>query len=247
MTIYNVYVFRQMRLLFENIEADTHEKAASIACEKPTSDADDIDDCDGDSFYACVDVHGDSDYEQSRWIDFEPERERAAASSLLHALRFALEFLQANDDGEIDVSLRIASARSAIAKAEAAGIPSESARSELLPALEAVLPYAWDERASLRECWQRDDDPRIKAELRQCDRAIENARAAIAEARATNPPSATRPTATELYDTLRYVAERLSGFKPDFLANIGLDVALEKCSAALDAFEAIKARAGDHE
>jgi hypothetical protein len=33
----------------------------------------------------------------------------------------------------------------------------------------------------------------------------------------------------------------LSAFKRDFLRNIGLDVALEKTSAAMDAFEAIKA------
>src|SRR5262245_50695858 len=55
-TTYNVHIYREMRLVFGGIEADTHEAAASIARDKPTEHADDIADCDGDTFYACVDV-----------------------------------------------------------------------------------------------------------------------------------------------------------------------------------------------
>ncbi len=74
MTLYNVHIYREMRLVFGGIEADTDETAAAIARDKPTGDADEIDDCDGETFYACVDVRATSEYEQSRWIDFEPER-----------------------------------------------------------------------------------------------------------------------------------------------------------------------------
>lgn len=68
MTIYNVHIIREMRLKFEGIEADTPEAAAVIARDKPTSEADDINDCEGESFSAVVDVEGDEDYVQSRFI-----------------------------------------------------------------------------------------------------------------------------------------------------------------------------------
>jgi hypothetical protein len=87
MTTYNVHIFREMRLVYGGIEADTHEVAAAIARDKPTDQADSIDDCDGETSYACVDVQGDEDYEQTRLIDFEPERQRQAAPKLLAALK----------------------------------------------------------------------------------------------------------------------------------------------------------------
>jgi hypothetical protein len=87
MTKYIVHIYREMRLVFEGIVADSLEAAAAIAHDKPTGDADDIDDCDGETFYACVDVQGDEEYEQSRWIDFEPERQRMAAPKMLEALQ----------------------------------------------------------------------------------------------------------------------------------------------------------------
>jgi hypothetical protein len=94
MTTYNVYIFREMRLVFGPIEADTHEAADAIAEE-------------------CG---------EWKWENLEP------------AFRLA---------------------RDVIAEAEAAGIHPE--------------------------------------------------------------PSAPNTAATEMYDTLRYVAEMLSGFKTDFL------------------------------
>ena len=42
MTIYNVHLYREMRLTFEAIEADTPDAATAIARDKPSSDADDI-------------------------------------------------------------------------------------------------------------------------------------------------------------------------------------------------------------
>jgi len=90
MTIYNVHIYREMRLVFGGIEAGSPEAAAAIARDKLTSDADSIDDCDGETFAALVDVAGDEEYEQSRTIDFEPERQRKAAPALLAALKGVL-------------------------------------------------------------------------------------------------------------------------------------------------------------
>jgi hypothetical protein len=120
---YNVSVFRELRLAFGGIEADSPEAAAAIARDKPTDQADSIDDeCDGENLAALVDVAGDEEHRQTRAIDFEPERQRKAAPRLRSALEFALEFLTANDDGEDDVRSRIAAAEAALADADAAGI-----------------------------------------------------------------------------------------------------------------------------
>ena len=86
MTLYNVNLYREMRLRFERIEARTPEAAAAVARDKPTGDADDLDDCDGETFAALVDVIGDDEYRHSVTIDFEPERLRKAAPDLLAAL-----------------------------------------------------------------------------------------------------------------------------------------------------------------
>ena len=86
MTLYNVHLYREMRLLFKRIEAETPEAAAAIARDRLTEDADDIDDCDGEDLAALVDVVGDDQYEQSVMIDFEAERLRKAAPELLAAL-----------------------------------------------------------------------------------------------------------------------------------------------------------------
>jgi hypothetical protein len=43
---------------------------------------------------------------------------------LLAALKYALEFLEANNDGEEEVTSRIAAAKAAVAEAEASGIAS---------------------------------------------------------------------------------------------------------------------------
>lgn len=87
MTTYNIHIYREMRLVFGGIEAGTHEAAASIARDKPTAEADSIDDCEGENLAALVDVAGDEEYAQSRMIDFEPERHRQAAPKLLAALK----------------------------------------------------------------------------------------------------------------------------------------------------------------
>src|SRR5436305_2984821 len=87
MTLYNVHLYREMRLVFERIEANSPEEAAAQARDRATADADDLADCDGETFAALVDVIGDTQFEHSVMIDFEPERLRKAAPALLEALK----------------------------------------------------------------------------------------------------------------------------------------------------------------
>jgi len=82
----HVHLYREMCLLFKGIEAGSHEEAASLARARHTADADEIDDCEGKTLAALVDVVGDEEYEQSRLIGFEAERLRQAAPKLLKAL-----------------------------------------------------------------------------------------------------------------------------------------------------------------
>jgi len=87
MTLYNVHIYREMRLFFPSIEAPTPEEAAQIAADKLTQDAEYTDDeCDGENLAALIDVAGDDQYEQSVTIDFEAERLRKAVPELLEAL-----------------------------------------------------------------------------------------------------------------------------------------------------------------
>jgi hypothetical protein len=189
MTTYNVHIYREMRLVFGGIQADTPEAAASIAHDKPTGDADDIDDCEGETFAALVDVQGDDEYEHSRFIDFEVEQQRKAAPKLLAALKDAESFISGFEDDECQEGIkdRLALIRSAIAEAHTAGIPSAPAAAPgLLAVLKAVLPYAENERSSLRESWKRDGDLKVREELDACDRALDRATAAMAGAKDTD-------------------------------------------------------------
>src|SRR5262249_50970569 len=65
------------------------EEAAATARNRDTAEADDIDDCDGETFAALVDVAGDEEHEHSRMIDFEAGRLLDAAPELLSALQAA--------------------------------------------------------------------------------------------------------------------------------------------------------------
>jgi hypothetical protein len=134
MTRYIVHIYREMRLTFADIEADTPEAAAAIARDKTTGDADNIEDCDGEDLSALVDVAGDEEYLHSVMVDFEAERIRKAAP-------------------------------------------------KLLTALEAVLPYAESEHASLFECWRRDGESVSELEAERCGGAIDKATFAIAQAK----------------------------------------------------------------
>ncbi len=185
MTTYNVHIYREMKLKFNGIEADAPEAAASIARDKPTEEADSIDDCDGETLAALVDVAGDDEFEQSVTIDFEKERERKAAPKLLMAVRMAENYLADDLDEDDETEMRIFKAIcDARAEANAAGIRAEPTASALMAALKAVLPHAESERATLEQCWGRDGDARVKEELEACDRALEQALAVIVESHA---------------------------------------------------------------
>jgi hypothetical protein len=86
MTLYNVHIYREMRLYFPAIMADTPEQAAKIASDKPTADAEYTEDCEGESLAALIDMAGDDEFTESVTIDFEPERLRKAAPELREAL-----------------------------------------------------------------------------------------------------------------------------------------------------------------
>jgi hypothetical protein len=94
MTRYIVHLYREMRLTYTAIEAETPEAAAAIAGGKATDDADNIEDCEGENLSVLVDVAGDDEYEHSRSIDFETERQRKAAPKLLAALKAVLPYAQ---------------------------------------------------------------------------------------------------------------------------------------------------------
>ena len=68
-----------------------------------------------------------------------------------------------------------------------AGIPTAALRaillSEVLAALEALLPFAENEESSLYECWKRDGDGEYDASLTACTTALDSARAILAKAK----------------------------------------------------------------
>jgi hypothetical protein len=125
MTLYNVHIYREMRLFFERIEADTAEAAAAIARDRPTEDADDIEDCDGEDFGALVDVVGDDEFEHFEMIEFEAERLRKVVPEMLAALQECIGQIHAllprhqQSDSTLDNIPAVLKARVAIAKATA--------------------------------------------------------------------------------------------------------------------------------
>ncbi len=91
MTTYNVHIYRELRLVFSGIDAPSHDSAAAIAHDRPTDDAESIDDCDGDTFAALVDVQGDDEHRRSRLILFEAELLHKSAEKMRIALEAFLE------------------------------------------------------------------------------------------------------------------------------------------------------------
>ena len=117
LTTFNVHLYREMRLFFPGIEAPSADIAASWASQKPTDEAALIDDCDGETLAALVDVAGDETFEHSRMISFDPAREAT------HYLVTALSNLCAQIEGaygDIDLS----EANAALAKALGASAPT---------------------------------------------------------------------------------------------------------------------------
>jgi hypothetical protein len=99
MTRYNVHIYREMRLYYPAVEAESTAEAARIASQMETDKAAEIEDCNGDDLGALVDVVGDQDYANSEMIDFEPQRLAKAAPELLRLLKDAREaFLDGRSD-----------------------------------------------------------------------------------------------------------------------------------------------------
>jgi hypothetical protein len=144
MTTFNVHIYREMRLKFEGIEAKTPGAAAVIARDKLTSDADDLQDCEGENLAALIDVVGDEEFSQSVIIDFEAELQRRAAPKLLAALEDLLQQLigvgiaaESVDDPEFDFGqwagtegLFFAKVRTAIAEGKASCMPPSTSTAE---------------------------------------------------------------------------------------------------------------------
>jgi hypothetical protein len=91
MPIYNVHIYREMRLYFPGIHAESHEAAARIAADTCTDEADDVEDCQGETLTALVDVQGDEEYRHTRIIDFKPILLRDHAEDLLSAVQTLIE------------------------------------------------------------------------------------------------------------------------------------------------------------
>jgi hypothetical protein len=190
MTEYIVHIYREMRLTYTGIEADTPEAAAVITRGKPTDDADNVEDCDGENLAALVDVAGDKDYSQSRFIDFEGEKQRKAASKLLEAVRMAENYLADDLDQDDETEMRIFKAIcNARAEATAASIPLEPVVPKLLVAIEGIIVYAENEAHSLENL---KDSPEAEVEAEKAWKAVEAARNAIAGAKnaCPSPPTA---------------------------------------------------------
>jgi hypothetical protein len=187
MTTYNVHIHREVLLTYGDVDADSPEDAASTARGFATGGADRIDDC--EDLSARVELDDPARHQPLVTLDFPAGRQRKAAAKLLDSLKNVLDsycyWLPRYGDKEAINSLMVKKAQAAIAEAETSGIRSEPSASALLAALKAVLPYAESERASLEQCWGRDDDARVKEELDRCDRALDQALAAILE---TLPP-----------------------------------------------------------
>ena len=97
-TRYRVHVYREMRLSFSDIVAASHEDAAKLAAAKSSDAADLIEDCDGESFAALVDVQDDPDYSDSKTIDFPATVLRNNALALLRALEISEQAIEEATD-----------------------------------------------------------------------------------------------------------------------------------------------------
>jgi hypothetical protein len=116
--IYNVHIYREMKLRFDGIKAATLEAAAAVARDKPTDEADDIDDCEGKTLAALVDLVGDEEYEHSRIIDFESEQPPNPGSLIITALQMASNYMSDDLDEGDETEMHIFSTiRAALAQA----------------------------------------------------------------------------------------------------------------------------------
>jgi hypothetical protein len=130
MTLYNVHIYRELRLYFPAIKAETPDDAAQIAADKLTADAEYTEDCDGENLAALVDLVGDDEFEHSVTIDFDHERMRKAASDLLEAIPALIGLVHrllpahAQSDSTLDNLPEVIQARAALARVTAIHQPT---------------------------------------------------------------------------------------------------------------------------
>ena len=79
---YKVHVYREMRLVFDGIEAETPEAAAHIAAEKHFDDCDNWSDCEGVNIAVLVDYAP----HEGTVVDFEAGRFLTAGTRLIQML-----------------------------------------------------------------------------------------------------------------------------------------------------------------
>ena len=99
---YRVHIYREMRLVFENVEAETPEAAAHIAADRHFDDCDDWSDCEGTTLSALVDLDGATDAGEEQdgvLVDFEDGRLLKASRKLLNACNAARNWLAEYETG----------------------------------------------------------------------------------------------------------------------------------------------------
>jgi hypothetical protein len=174
MHTYNVHIYREMRLFFPGIQAPSAEIAASWAAQKPDDEAALIDDCDGETLAALVDVVGDEDFRESRLIDFDPARQ------FTRELQAALDNLCAQIEGaygDIDLS----EANAVLAKARGKPAPGPRTAEGDMNAKRA----AWASAALTSFCAITGQDSEEEAGEAICDLLCDLLH--LAKARGFNP------------------------------------------------------------
>lgn len=83
MTLYNVHIYRELRLTFEGIEAMSPAEAATLAQDMPTDQAVAIEDCGGENLRAQVGESDDEAFDRAVTVDFAAERLRGATPDLI--------------------------------------------------------------------------------------------------------------------------------------------------------------------
>ncbi|WP_422929698.1 hypothetical protein [Singulisphaera sp. PoT] len=82
MTLYHVHLYREMRITFEGIEAETPQSAAAIARRMSAGEAVAIEECGGENLAALIGEAGDDAFERAVSIDFSAERLRGAVPDI---------------------------------------------------------------------------------------------------------------------------------------------------------------------
>lgn len=95
---YRVHIYREMRLVFDHIEAETPQQAAHLAAERHSDDCDHWSDCEGTTLAALVDLNGttaEGEEQDAVAVDFEDGRFLKSGRRLLAALSAVLLELDA--------------------------------------------------------------------------------------------------------------------------------------------------------